>query len=154
MKINSSHPKKKVTTRRGRLKDHQRRHLARLLNKIYTPIELATEIDIKRPQIYRVYRHLGMPCEIDATGHVLINGAKFREWYIATYAKAEVGPNQTFCLTCFKPVYIVDPQRREKEGMVFIQSQCPECGRNISKFVANHRREYLRQQQEKLNDLT
>jgi ribosomal protein S27AE len=138
---------KKVTTRRGRLKKHQRQRLARLRNKLYTPADIAREIGIQRRQIYRVYRHLGMPCKVNENGRILINGVQFRNWYRITYAKVEMMPNQTFCKTCFEPVEIVDPQIVEKNGIVFKKSKCPSCGRTLSRIIANHRKQYMLDQQ-------
>ena len=135
-----THTNSKITTRRGRLNGLQRKRLVNLLDMDYTPAELAQVLGIKRRQIYRVYRHLGMPCTIDSTGHILINGAQFREWYHTTYPKTQMGKNQTFCLTCFKPVEIDHPQVRQKNGLTFLQSTCPVCGRTLSRIVTNNRK--------------
>ena len=135
--MNDHEPTQKLQ-RRGRLDGDQRRNLASLLDYMYTPAELAQTLGITRRQIYRVYRHVGMPCEVDDTGHVWINGVAFRDWYRQTYPKIELGESQAFCLTCRQAVEIVSPQTIERGGMSFLQSTCPHCGRVITRFTANH----------------
>ena len=127
-----------------------RRNLQRLRNVAYTPAELAKVLDINRRQIYRVYRHRGMPCKIDATGHISINGVEFREWYLDTFMKRiELGPDQTYCKTCRRGVEIVSPQICDKNGVTFLISRCPICGRKLSRIITSYRKQYvLRQQQE------
>jgi hypothetical protein len=122
---------------RGRLKGQQIHNLSKLLDMLYTPAELAEIIGFARRQVYRVYEHLGMPFVRDETGHIWINGVEFREWYLETYKKVSLGPNETYCRTCQRAVPIEDPQTLAKGGMVSLQSTCPNCGRKLSRFLNN-----------------
>ena len=124
---------------RGRLNGSQRMRLNYLLDMLYTPQELANEIGITRRQIYRVYRHMDMPCTIDATGHVYINGKEFCQWYHVTYPKIKLGKNQAFCITCRQAVEIINPETLKKNGMVYTKSNCQNCNRVLIRFIKPYR---------------
>ncbi len=124
---------------KGRLDGRQRSKLNRLLNMLYSPKELANEIGIIHEQIYRVYIPLGCPHERDEKNHILINGETFKNWYKDNYKKPILKINETFCIACQKPVKIRNPIRKQKGELFYILSNCPNCGRTLSKITANTR---------------
>ena len=91
---------------RGRLTGFQRQRLAVLLDMLYLPAELASEIGINPRQISRVYLRLGCPSVVDGRRR-FINGVAFADWYEATYPKQTLQKNEGFCLTCKKAVAVV-----------------------------------------------
>lgn len=125
---------------KGRLNGTQRMKQKSLLDMLYTPAELAATIGISRRQIYRVYRKLGMPCTIDETKHVFINGKDFRNWYHETYPKTKLEPNQAYCKTCGQGMPLTNPQVCEKDGLTYKKSKCPICERILVRFVENSRK--------------
>jgi hypothetical protein len=125
---------------RGRLSGTQRRRLARLLDTEYTPSELAGEIGFSVRQVTRVYMPDGCPHRRDADGNIWINGKEFREWALERHKKIHLSPSQAFCLTCRRPVEILDPVVREKNRLCFIESDCPHCGRRVARILKRKRR--------------
>jgi hypothetical protein len=121
---------------RGRLDGKQRNRLKRLLDMDYKPSELASEIGFDAEQIYKVYVPLACPHVRDQKGYLLINGAEFRNWYIENYPKTHLGNNETFCKTCRKAVLISKPVSHTKKNTEYLLSECPNCGRKLSKIVS------------------
>lgn len=124
---------------RGRLNGQQRSRLDSLLDMMYRPSELAEEIGFTQRQVYRVYIPAGCPHERDSRNHIFINGKAFKRWAEDTYRKLEMESDEAFCLTCKRPVEIVDPVREEKEGLVYLLSYCPNCGRKLARIIENNR---------------
>ena len=122
---------------KGRLDGRQRNRLKGLFDMMYTPRELAEEIGINKDQVYMVYVPLGCPHERDARNHILINGKDFSKWYILSYPKIRLASDETFCKTCKKPVKIYKPKNREKNGVYYILSTCPNCQRKLTKITGN-----------------
>lgn len=120
---------------KGRLNGKQRNHLKGLLDMMYKPGELADELGINKDQIYRVYIPLGCPHVRDKRGYIEINGNDFKAWYLDVYQKAKVKEDETFCKTCKKAVKIEDPIQLRKNGLTYIISVCPNCGRKLSKII-------------------
>jgi len=106
---------------------------------MYSPKELAQVISINHEQIYRVYIPLGCPHERDSKNHILINGKSFRNWYQVNYKKPVISDNEIFCIACQKPVEIKSPIHKQKGELSYILSNCPNCGRTLSKITANTR---------------
>ena len=133
----SKEPKR--TELRGRLNGTQRNRLGSLLNMLYRPSEIASEIGFSVRQVYRVYVPLGCPHERDDKGHLWINGAAFRDWYDALYPKATLGAHEAYCLTCKEPVPIVNPSEQRKGFIVYLVSDCPNCGRRLARILRQER---------------
>ena len=121
---------------RGRLDGKQRNRLKRLLDMDYKPSELAAEIGFDTEQIYKVYIPLGLPHSRDVNRKITINGVIFRDWYIENYPKTKIGNNETFCKTCRKAVLISKPVSHTKKNTEYLLSECPNCGRKLSKIVS------------------
>jgi hypothetical protein len=124
---------------KGRLKGNQLRKLAALLDMLYAPSELANTIGFTRRQVYRAYLPLGCPHEKDETGHIWINGREFREWYRATYKKQKLDENEAYCLACKFAVPLINPIELHKGHYRYWSSNCPNCGKKLSKAITNKR---------------
>lgn len=124
---------------KGRLDGIQRNRLKSLFDMMYSTRELAEEIGITIDQIYNVYVPLGCPSERDNLNHILINGKAFTEWYSKVYPKLRLKANETFCKTCKKGVAIHKPKQKEKDGLVYVLSKCPNCGRRLTKIISAKR---------------
>jgi hypothetical protein len=121
----------------GRLNGKQRNKLKSLYDMLYTPKELADEVGINKNQVYMVYVPLGCPVQRDQSNHILINGKLFFEWYINTYPKEHLTHNQAFCKTCKSAVAILDPKLHKKNKLSYLLSDCPICGRHLTKIIKN-----------------
>lgn len=124
---------------RGRLNGIQRNRLKGLFDMLYTPKELAVEIGINVNQIYMVYVPLGCPAERDDRGHIFINGKFFLDWYSKVYVKIRLREDETFCKTCKGAVLIHQSKQKTKNGLTYILSVCPVCGRGLTKILFNER---------------
>jgi DNA-directed RNA polymerase subunit RPC12/RpoP len=119
----------------GRLDGKQCNRVKRLLDMMYKPSELAEEVGFGVNQVYMVYVPAGCPHQLDAKNHIWINGKAFREWVEEVYKKRSLEPDEMFCLTCKRPVKMIEPERKQKDGLVYYVSKCPNCGRVSSKIV-------------------
>ena len=119
---------------KGRLSGDKRTRLKRLLNMMYRPSEIASEVGFGRRQFYKVYIPEGCPHERDGRGHIWINGKEFRDWYIIRYPKMKLGAGEAFCLTGRKPVEMIDPIKHDNDGLKYFVCFCPDCGRKLSRI--------------------
>ena len=126
---------------KGRLKGWQRMRLTKLLDMMYKPSEIAEIIEFERRQFYRVYIPEGCPHQKDGKGYLWINGKGFREWYEATYPRVTLGKDETFCLTCKKPVKLVNATRKQKGRLHYWVSSCPNCGRKLTRIITRDKLE-------------
>jgi hypothetical protein len=120
---------------KGRLNLNQKNRLAKLLDMMYSPSELANEIGFSKRQVYRVYLMLGCPYYKDETNHLWINGKLFRDWIKDIYRKISLKQNEVFCLTCKKAVPMVRKVKKQKDRLSFYQSKCPNCGRVLTRII-------------------
>ena len=120
---------------RGRLPKSKRLRLMYLLDMLYMPSEIATEVGFGRRQFYRVYLPAGCPHIKNKSSRIFINGKDFREWYIRQYPVLKPSKDEVFCMTCKGPVPLVNPVRQEKNNAIFYLSNCPFCNRRLAKFI-------------------
>jgi hypothetical protein len=120
---------------KGRLDGSQRNRLARLLDMLYAPSELADEIGFTQRQVYRAYIPLGCPHQRDKRGYLWINGKQFREWFLEKYKKIPLGLNQAFCLTCKKAVPMKNKVRKQEGRLYYYSCSCPVCGRHLVRII-------------------
>ena len=125
---------------RGCLSGQQRSRLGKLLDMMYKPSELAEEIGFAVRQVYRVYIPAGCPHEKDERGWIWINGKAFREWTEDMYKKRKLAKDEAFCLTCKKPVQIVNPVEKQEGRLVYWLCDCPSCGRKLARIVKREKR--------------
>ena len=123
---------------KGRLSGSQRMRFGKLLDMLYTPSELSSEIGFLHRQVYRVYIPLGCP-SVRVEKNIFINGKAFSEWYEATYPKQTLLQDEAFCLTCKKSVKIVDAVAHKKGRLSYWVFNCFFCGRKISRIVDKER---------------
>lgn len=124
----------------GKLNGLQRHKLRTLLYMKYTPKELAEELGISKRQFYFIYLPMGCPHERDSRRHVWIVGTEFRDWYQETYKPRKLAENEAYCVSCKKPVAIVNPEENSKDGLTYLISSCPECGGKVAKILAMKRK--------------
>jgi hypothetical protein len=120
---------------RGRLNAQQKQRLHSLLDMMYKPSELAEEVGFAMRQVYRVYVPAGCPHERDEKRYLWINGKAFREWALEVYKKRDLASDEAFCLTCKRPVKMIEPVQKRKEGLVYFLCGCPNCGRKLARIV-------------------
>jgi hypothetical protein len=126
---------KSIILLKGRLNGNQRNRLAKLLDMLYTPSELANELGFTTRQIYRVYIPAGLPHERDERNHIWINGKVFREWAKEIYQKKELGLNEAFCLSCRRSVKMIKPERKQDGRLFYYLCTCPICGRKLARII-------------------
>ena len=131
---------RKPIVRKGRLSGAHRNRLRRLLNMLYTTRELADEIGISARLIRDVYIPLGCPHTRNRQNHIMINGMVFKDWYQQLYKKRSLALDEAFCLTCRGAVEIVDPIDNEDNGLSYVLSECPNCGRTLAKITDMERK--------------
>lgn len=136
---------------RGRLKGDQIRHLSRLLNMHYTPTEIAREIGCTRRQFYRVYLPANCPSIQEDNGRIWINGTEFRKWYLDTYKKIKLKPDEVYCLACKRIVKLQNPESKKKGSYVYWLATCPLCGKNVSRAITNKREKNDQSQQQTIS---
>lgn len=125
---------------KGRLDGNQRNRLARLLDMLYSPSELATEIGFSVRQVYRVYVPAGCPHNKDDKRRLWINGKEFREWVKEVYKKQVLAPNEAFCLSCKRPVKMKDAKRKQEGRLFYYLCTCPHCGRKLARIITRGKR--------------
>lgn len=119
--------------------------LARLLDMLYKPAEIAEEIGVSLDTVKRSYMPAGCPTVKDTGGHVWIHGSSFRSWAEKLHrAKrkregfhAKMPENQVYCLSCRKAVPLSEnPERRMLKGRHVLQlvGICPECNHKTYKL--------------------
>ena len=107
---------------------------------MYKPSEIAAEVGFTVRQVYRVYIKLGCPHQRDQRNHIWINGKAFANWYKEIFPKLKITKDQVFCLTCKKAVDLFEPTKNQKEGLNYLLSLCPRCGRKLVKIISNKKR--------------
>ena len=125
---------------RGRLNGKQRNRLKRLLNMMYMPRELAEEVGFNTDQVYMVYIPGGCPHERDDKRHIWINGKAFRFWFEDVYKKRSLQAGEAFCKTCKRAVKMIEPLRKNSDGLIYDLGSCPNCGRRLARIVDRKKR--------------
>jgi hypothetical protein len=131
-----------ITTKlklQGRFNGSQRMRLAKLLDMLYTPAEIASIVGFSRRQFYRVYFPAGCPDKRDTKGFHWVNGKAFAKWYSENYKKVTLSPGEIFCLTCKTPVPIINAETRQRKDLVYITCTCPNCSRPLAKYIKHEK---------------
>lgn len=131
-------PRKYIPT----FKHAQIKKLARLLDMMYKPSELADEIGVNIDTVRRSYIPAGLPVEKDETNHTWIHGLTFAKWareQIATRKKkrSKLKDDEVYCLSC-KKVVSGFPAKPKKiipvnRWLEMAQAACPICGTKVNK---------------------
>lgn len=118
---------------------------SKLLDMEYKTSELAAVLEVNSDYLRKqIIRGLNAPHRKDAAGHIWINGQKFHQW-IQTYQKEfnsvksakKMADREFYCVSCRKRVIPDDFTIGLNAKNVFRVAQCPECGREIRKYLKN-----------------
>jgi hypothetical protein len=116
--------------------------LGRILNMLYKPSEIASEIGVSLDTIVRSYIPAGLPHTRDPKGHIWIHGPAFVSWARATVGKKKsqrvpLPEGFAWCLRCNKPVPLKDPRIKPVNHYIELQqAKCPDCGVTINRARA------------------
>lgn len=131
-------PRKYIPT----FKHAQSVKLARLLDMMYKPSEIADELGVSVDTVRRSYIPAGLPVEKDTTGHTWIHGITFANWAREQIAARKKGKreklpeNKAYCMSCKK---VVDFPAKPKKiipvnrFLEMMQAACPICGHKVNK---------------------
>ena len=114
--------------------------LGRLLNMMYRPSELASELDCKTRRV-RTLIDAGCPHVRDDTGHLWINGHEFRCW-AETYNKGNrqpLGEGEAYCLRCDCARMMKGPftTRTTRRGAELLSGVCSVCGTRVNRIQSS-----------------
>jgi hypothetical protein len=119
--------------------------LDRLLDMLYTPAEIASELGVVPRTILRGYIPAGAPVVINENGRKMISGKAFAAWareYLGTNRRGErkntMGKGMGYCLRCKKVVVMQHIRTRPhgaKAGVIQISGTCPDCGARVNRFA-------------------
>lgn len=121
--------------------------LARLLDMLYKPSEIADEIDVTPDTIYRSYLPAGCPHTRDHDQNIWIHGLAFAAWMRALalskknrrIGRLPMAEGMAWCLRCKKAVPMVNPkERRGNRYIKILQAKCPDCGTTINRAVSQN----------------
>lgn len=113
--------------------------LARLLDMLYKPAEIAEEIGVTPETIYRSYLPAGLPYTRDAQGNIWIHGPAFVSWAREMISKRKservaLQDDQAWCLKCRGPVQLINPKiKKSNRYLELLQAHCPICGSTINR---------------------
>ncbi len=113
--------------------------LARLMDMMYKPSELAEEIAVTYDTVARSYVPAGCPVTRDESGHIWINGLEFAKWVLELREarkpkRPKLAENQAYCLHCrqivtFKPKAVKQINR----WLEMVSGTCDKCKGNVNK---------------------
>ena len=116
--------------------------LGRILDMLYKPAEIASEIGVNVDTIYRSYMPAGMPYSRDNKNNIWIHGPAFVSWAKTTVAKKKSQrqglPNDhAWCMSCNTPQPMINPKIKHRNRFIIImQAVCPACGKTINRAQA------------------
>ena len=113
-----------------------------LLDMLYSPEDLAFELQIDKRAIYRKLIPAGLPCRKDDTGHVWVHGPEAARW-ILSLGKTKAQPmaaDEGYCFKCKKPVKMsARPKKVKRMRMTMLTWPCPECGTMVNRGMKKAR---------------
>lgn len=119
--------------------------LARLLDMLYKPAEIAEEIGVTPDTVYRSYLPDGCPHSRDKRNNIWIHGPAFVQWAKSTLANRKAGRQPmpeglAWCLRCGKAVPLIDPKpKRANRYIQILQAKCPYCQTTVNRAIRqNH----------------
>ncbi len=124
------------------LKHRQIVKLARLLDMLYKPAEIAEEIGVTPETIYRSYLPAGLPYTRDEQGNIWIHGPAFVGWAHEMIARRKnervpLADDQAWCLKCRGPVPLINPKvKKSNRYLELLQSRCPYCSSTVNRARA------------------
>ncbi len=113
-----------------------------LLPMLYTPREIAEDLDIPETTLRDWLTH-GAPHSRDEWNHIWINGEQFAAW-VDSHRKARYKSSQKlkdgegFCLRCNEIVKIQNAEIHPVKGkLCHLRGKCPKCGGVVNRGVWN-----------------
>ena len=108
-----------------------------LLPMLYRPAEIAEELEINLRTLYD-WLKLGAPHVRDKSGHLWIDGEKFKEWVDNNRKRRTPGKkladDEAYCFRCRQAIKLVNPSITPVQGRLhFIKGKCPNCGCTINR---------------------
>ena len=112
--------------------------LARLLNMLYKPSEIAEELGVTSETVTRSYLPAGAPFERDKAGNIWIHGLTFAAWVRSVTKRRQemqrLADGEGFCFKCAKVVLIIQPRQKHLGRYTSIwQGKCPTCGGKVNR---------------------
>lgn len=112
--------------------------LARLLDMMYRPSELAEELGVTAETVTRSWLPAGAPFERDKVGNLWIHGETFSAWVrTVTGRRQEMGrlkEGEGFCFKCKTAVLMVRPRRLDTRRYTSMwQGRCPVCKGRVNR---------------------
>lgn len=113
--------------------------LARLLDMLYKPSEIAEELDLDAYTIIHTHIASGCPHSRDSQGRLWINGLAYKAWAqdcIGTKkgSKVVLLDNQAYCLKCRAAADLINPTlKKVNKQLEILQAVCPVCGSIINR---------------------
>lgn len=105
-----------------------------LLPMLYKLRELAEDLGLPYRTLWD-WTKFGLPHQIDARGHIWINGEDFKQWVASHRIKPKVrlAADEARCMRC-GPVKLLDPRVIPIQGKLYhLRGKCPNCGRTVSR---------------------
>jgi hypothetical protein len=110
-----------------------------LLDMLYSPTDLAEELDINVRAVYETLIPAGLPYNKDAAGHLWLHGPEVAHWVLTLKSKRlEMRGNEVYCLKCRKVVPLVKPRRVTEGQLTILKATCPHCGAKVNKGIKTH----------------
>lgn len=108
-----------------------------LLDMLYTPAELAEELQVDRDVIYHQLIPAGLPHQRDTIGHIWIHGPTAATWILNQRRRKSrmLEKNEFLCLHC-RSVVISDPSTfapASSGRFHYVKAVCPTCGTTLCK---------------------
>ncbi len=119
--------------------------LARLLDMLYKPAELARELGVTSDTIYRSYIPAGAPHQRDAKRNIWIHGLTFRQWADENIKakknkRASMPEGKAWCMRCKQAVDQINPKPKPiNRYLELMQSKCPNCGGIVNRARGRQR---------------
>jgi hypothetical protein len=114
---------------------------SRFLDMMYTPAEIAEELEVSVDTVYRSYLPDGAPYERDKQGNIWIHGISFASWVRRVYQTKKRYPMQkdeAWCCRGNKPVQLIHPIPKKKgRYVIFLQAKCPICKCTINRAISS-----------------
>jgi len=116
--------------------------LARFLDMMYRPSEIAEELGVHKETVYRSYLPAGLPYIEDDKHRFWIHGPAFVAWAKETVAKKRTDrkgleEGYAWCMKCNTPVKMAKPTIKPVNRYIeLLQAKCPHCHRIVNRAQA------------------
>ncbi len=108
-----------------------------LLDMMYTPADIAYELQIDVRDIYRKLIPAGLPHE-KRGGHIWIHGLTFKAWLLdfgQLKKDRKLQPDEGYCVRCRRAVKLHNPSLVKRGNLTSLMSVCPNCGQKVYRGV-------------------